>query len=294
MQWQKVTLIGVGLLGGSLGLALKQRKLARHVHGYVRRASSVNECLEREAVDEAGQDLSEAVQDADLIVLCTPLSQMKPLVEAMISSIKPGAIMTDVGSVKGQAMDELGPLAHRAGAQMIGSHPMAGSEKVGVRYASGNLFENAVCVVTPVDGSSEAATWQLRQLWTGVGGIPIVLTPALHDELVGRSSHLPHIVAAELARYVLDPAWPPQQSKLCATGFRDATRIAAGSPQMWCDISLANRVNLIQELKGLTERLHRFQSALEKSDAEAIRYFFDEARRRREAWCDQTASPSHE
>ena len=294
MQWQKVTLVGVGLLGGSLGLALKKRDLAGHVHGFVRRPSSIAECLDKQAVDSAGQDILEAVEEADLIVLCTPLGQMKPLTEAMLPAVKPDAIITDVGSVKGSVVEELEPLAARVHAHFIGSHPMAGSEKVGVQHARENLFEKSVCVLTPTADSSKEAAEKLGHLWSAVGGVPITLSPALHDELVGRTSHLPHIVAAELAHYVLDPSWPPQQPELCATGFRDATRIASGSPQMWRDISLANRVNLIQELKGLTERLRRFQLALEKEDSEAIQYFFEEARKRREAWCDQNVSPSHE
>jgi prephenate dehydrogenase len=294
MQWEKVALIGVGLLGGSLGLALKRRGLARRVHGFVRRESAIAECVGTGAVDAATREMAEAVRDAELIVLCTPLGRMKPLTEAMLPSVRSGAIITDVGSVKASVVDELEPLAKRAGAQFIGSHPMAGSELVGVRHAREDLFDGAVCVLTPTATGEESAVVKLKQLWSGVGGKPYVMSAALHDELVGRTSHLPHIVAAELARYVLDPSWPAQQLELCATGFRDATRIASGSPEMWCDISLANRVNLIQELKGLTERLHRFQFALEKCDEEAIQYFFEEARRRREAWCDQNASPSRE
>lgn len=292
MQWEKVALIGVGLLGGSMGMALKRRGLARRVHGFVRRESAIAECLETGAVDAATQEMDEAVRDADLIVLCTPLGRMKPLTEAMLPSVRPGAIITDVGSVKTSVVDELEPLARRGGAQFIGSHPMAGSELVGVQHAREDLFEGAACVLTPTATADETAVESLKGFWSGVGGKPYLLSAALHDELVGRTSHLPHIVAAELARYVLDPSWPAQQSELCATGFRDATRIASGSPEMWCDISLANRVNLIQELKGLTERLHRFQTALEKSDEDAIRCFFEEARRRREAWCEQNAFPA--
>src|SRR2546421_5045282 len=132
MHWQNITLIGVGLLGGSLGQAIRKRRLARRVKGYVRRQASVVECESLGAVDQAEQDLSSAVRDAELVVLCTPIAQMRELSLQMLSALKPGALVTDVGSVKGSIVQELEPLFAGAGAHFIGSHPMAGAEKTGV------------------------------------------------------------------------------------------------------------------------------------------------------------------
>ena len=210
MYWKKVALVGVGLLGGSLGQALKQRGVAGSVAGFVRRAASVAECEKYGAVDSATIELEEAVGGADLVVLCTPILQMRPLVEAMLPALEPGAVVTDVGSVKGAVVRDLEKLAARAGAHFVGSHPMAGAEKMGVAAARPDLFVNAVCVVTPTPKSNPAAVRRTEQLWKAVGGRLLRLSPEAHDELVSRSSHLPHVAAAGLANLVLEPA--PAQS----------------------------------------------------------------------------------
>lgn len=292
MHWQKITLVGVGLLGGSLGLALKKRGLAKRVVGFVRRPASIDECLKKAAVDEATLDLTSAVHNAELVVLCTPIAQMRALTEVMLSGLKRDAIVTDVGSVKGSVMKELEPLVHPTGAHFIGSHPMAGAEKMGVSAARADLFANAVCVVTPAPKSPAKAVRSLDEFWRGVGARPLRMNPDLHDEFVSRSSHLPHVVAAELANYVLSPAHPKEQAQLCANGFRDTTRIASGSPEMWRDIALANRKNLARVLGVFIEDLQEFRFALDKGDTKAVEEFFELARQRREKWCGQGAALS--
>ena len=294
MHWQKVTLVGVGLLGGSLGLALRRRRLAGCVTGFVRRPSSVSESRKVGAVDAATCDLLEAVAGSDLIVLCTPISQMRPLLERMLPVVAPGAIITDVGSVKASVVRELEPLARAAGAHFVGSHPMAGAEKTGVSAARADLFANSVCVVTPGKRTHKPSVQAIEGLWRAVGGRVLRLAPDIHDALVSRSSHLPHVTAAALANYVLDPAQPKQQPELCATGFRDTTRIASGSPEMWRDIALSNRRNLSGAIEALIRDLRRFQRALRGEDAAAISAFFEQAKRRRDAWCARCASPSPE
>jgi prephenate dehydrogenase len=294
VRWNKITLVGVGLLGGSLGLAIKRRRLARRVEGYVRRAASVTECRKIRAVDRATQDLSSAVADADLVILCTPLAQMSPLVKQMLPALKHGAIVTDVGSVKGSVVRELENLVARAGAHFVGSHPMAGAEKTGVSAARADLFVDAVCVVTPTSKSNGAAARRVGQFWESMGGRLLTLTPETHDALVSRSSHLPHVVAATLASYVLGPGRPKHQAALCANGFRDTTRIASGSPEMWRDIALANRRNLSIAVDAFIADLRKLQRSLAKSDVKAVTTFFETAKRRRDDWCSRTASPSPE
>ena len=294
VHWQKISLIGVGLLGGSLGLAIRERKLASRVEGYVRRPVSVAECQSRGVLDLASNDLLQVVEGADLIIFCTPLSQMRELAEKMVPALKPGTIITDVGSVKGSVALDLEPLFAGAKTCFIGSHPMAGAEKMGVASARGDLFQGAVCVVTPTAQSSEKAVGAIEDLWRSVGSRVIRLTPDMHDDLVSRSSHLPHVVAAELANYVLSPANPKEQAQVCATGFRDTTRIASGSPEMWRDIALANRKNLGRVLGVFIEDLQEFQLALDQGDVRAVEEFFVKAKQRRDAWCGQNASPSPE
>lgn len=291
MIWEKVTLVGVGLLGGSLGLALKRRKLAKHVVGYVRREASIDECQRFGVVDTATRDLLEAVNGADLIIFCTPLAQMRQLALKMASGIRPQAVVTDVGSVKGTVINELEPLIEQAKASFIGSHPMAGAEKMGVSAARPDLFVNAVCVVTPTSKSSAEAVRRIEDFWASVGARPMRMSAELHDEFISRSSHLPHIVAAELANYVLSPAHPKEQAMLCANGFRDTTRIASGSPEMWRDIALANRKNLARVLGVFVEDLQELQLALERADTKTIAEFFETAKLRRDQWCGSSTSP---
>ena len=294
VRWKKITLVGVGLLGGSLGMALRKRRLAGSVAGFVRRPASVVECEQLGAVTQATLDLQHAVAGAELIVLCTPIAQMRGLVEQMLPALKRGAIVTDVGSVKGSVVRDLEALVARAGAHFVGSHPMAGAERMGVAAARANLFEGAVCVVTPTRRSDPVAVRKVDQLWKSVGARLLSLTPKEHDDLVSRSSHLPHVVAAQLANLILGPGHPKEQGMLCANGFRDTTRIASGSPEMWRDIALANRKNLSQALAAFTSGLQGFRRALEKGDARAVAEFFEQARERRERWSKRADSPSPE
>jgi prephenate dehydrogenase len=285
MPWQKVTLVGVGLLGGSLGLALKQRALAREVHGYVRRAGSTAECERLGVVDCATRDLRAAVDGADLVVLCTPIGQMRELAQTLLPVLRKGAVVTDVGSVKGSVVRQLEPLVASSGAHFVGSHPMAGGEKTGPKAAQASLFVNAACVITPTAQSVPEAVQAVERLWQSVGARTLILSPDQHDEFVSRSSHLPHVVAAELANYVLSPAYAREQGLLCANGFRDVTRIASSSPEMWRDIAMANRIHLARVLGVFIEDLQEFQLALECGDAKMIEEFFETAKHRRDEWC---------
>jgi prephenate dehydrogenase len=290
MHWQKVTLIGVGLLGGSLGLALKQRRLAAKVDGFVRRTISIGEAEKIGAVDHATRNLARAVENADLVILCTPLSQMREITEKMLPALKPGAIVTDVGSVKGSVVDDLEPLIAQAGGFFVGSHPMAGGEKTGVSAAHADLFEKTVCLLTPTSRSNKDVVNKLEKFWQSVGARVLRMSPSMHDDLVSRSSHLPHVVAAELANYVLSPAHSKEQEAVCANGFRDTTRIASGSPEMWRDIAMANRKNLQRVLGVFIEDLQEFSLALEKEDVKAVEEFFENAKNRRDKWCASGSS----
>jgi prephenate dehydrogenase len=290
MHWQKITLVGVGLLGGSLGLAVKQRRLADRIEGYVRRTASIAECDKLGVVDHATRDLARAVANADLVILCTPLSQMRELGLKMLPSLKPGAIVTDVGSVKGSVVEDLESLIAGADAHFVGSHPMAGGEKTGVSAAKADLFERAVCIVTPTPNSNKNAVEKVEEFWKTLGSRVLRLAPAVHDDLVSRASHLPHVVAAELANYILSPAHPPEQATVCANGFRDTTRVASGSPEMWRDIAIANQKNLGRVLGVFIEDLQEFRLALENGDVKAVEEFFEKAKQRRDEWCGSASS----
>jgi prephenate dehydrogenase len=208
----------------------------------------------------------------------------------MLPALKPGAIVTDVGSVKASVVRDLEAMIAGAGAYFVGSHPMAGAEKNGVAAARADLFEDAVCVITPTRNSNRNALRVVEALWKSVGSRVIKLTPEAHDDLVSRSSHLPHVVAAELANFVLSPRHPGQQSALCANGFRDTTRIAAGSPEMWRDIALANRLNLARALGTFIQDLQKFRRAVKAGNHQAVSIFFDRAKERRDLWARNARS----
>jgi prephenate dehydrogenase len=294
MQFRKITIVGVGLLGGSIGLAARRHRLAGEVAGFVRRPASLKDCEHTGAVDYATTDLLAAVSHADLVILCTPLAQMRAITQQLLPALKRGAIVTDVGSVKADVVRELESLVKKSGAHFVGSHPMAGGEKMGVSAAKADLFTNAVCVVTPTKKSNAAAVRKLEQFWQALGARTLRLDAARHDLLVSHTSHLPHILAATLTRLVLNPAAPKTQAALCATGFRDVTRIASGSPEMWRDIALANRKNISRSVDAYIAALRQFQTALQTGNATALENFFATAKARRDLWCAGCASPSPE
>jgi prephenate dehydrogenase len=294
VQFRKITIIGVGLLGGSIGLAARKNRVAEEIAGFVRRKKNVRDCEKFGATDFTTTDLLAAVSNSDLIIFCTPPAQMPALAKQFLPALKRNAIITDVGSVKGEIVRELESICANSGGHFVGSHPMAGAEKTGVAAARENLFENAVCILTPTKKSNAAAVRKLEQFWGSLGARVLKMDAAQHDLIVSRSSHLPHVVAATLANLVLNPANSKTQAALCATGFRDTTRIASGSPEMWRDIALANRKNLSQSVDAFVIELKKFQSALKNSDAKAVEKIFATAKQRRDDWCGKAVSTSSE
>ncbi|MBU6410435.1 MAG: prephenate dehydrogenase/arogenate dehydrogenase family protein [Verrucomicrobia bacterium] len=296
MAFQKITIIGVGLLGGSLGLAVRRRRMAGEIAGFVRRKASIAECEKSGATDFATMDLAAAVSNADLVIFCTPPGRMRPIAQQFAGALKPGAIVTDVGSVKAPVVKELEPLLARAGAHFVGSHPMAGGEKTGIAAAREDLFENAVCALTPTSRTNAAALKKTAEFWKSLGSRVLKMSPARHDLFVSRSSHLPHLAAAALANVVLNSKQPEIQL-LCGNGFRDTTRIASGSSEMWRDIALANRKNLAYAAAALIAELEKFRTMLKKADAPAIAEFFETAKSRRDRFinsrrgCSESANP---
>jgi prephenate dehydrogenase len=206
---------------------------------------------------------------------------------------KPGVLVTDVGSVKGGVVGDLEPLVTAAGGHFVGSHPMAGAEKAGPGAARADLFDGAICVLTPTPRSSPTALRRLEDFWRAVGAAPLRLSPEAHDDLVSRSSHLPHVIAAGLVNYVLSPIHPRRQAQLCASGFRDTTRVASGPPDLWRDIVLANRTNLARVLGVFIADLEEFKHALDTGDTAAVQDYLESAKRRRDAWAaaNTLASP---
>ena len=291
VRWRKAAILGVGLLGGSLGLALRRRALVDQVAGLVRRPETATEALRVGAVDVAWPDLDAVLQGADLVVLCTPLGQMAALAARFAGRLERGALVTDVGSTKVSVIEAVEAAVAAAGGRFVASHPMAGSEKTGVAASREDLFQGAVTVVTPTPATDPGALQETQRLWAAMGSRVVLMEAAAHDAVVARSSHLPHLVAASLVRAVLVGGASPEVAQLCATGFRDTTRVASGSPEMWRDIGLANRQEILAAVDAFSAALAEMRSLLAAGDAAALEEALRQSKASRDAWYQQAFRP---
>lgn len=286
-MFDTVAIVGIGLIGGSLGMALRSRGLASRVVGIARREETLRDALAVGAIDAGTTDLA-GVEDAELVVLATPVLSIPPLVERMAPRLRAGALVTDVGSTKNLLMQRLPPLLP-PGVDLVGGHPMAGSEKGGVRAGREDLFEGAIYVLTRAASTRPESVERLARLVRRLGATPVEMDPALHDAAVARISHLPHVIAAALADSVghapAGEAGVPLEvlRLLIAGGFRSATRIAASPPEMWRDICLTNREAILASLADFEASLARFRAALESGDPNAVLEAFDRGKRARDS-----------
>jgi prephenate dehydrogenase len=261
MTFGTVAILGPGLIGGSLALALAERGLAGRLMIYARSPHALD------AIRTAGIDAeltgnpSEAVREADVVILCVPIEAMAGLVHEIRDALKPTALVTDVGSVKGSVVRDLEPLLDDR-ALWIGSHPMAGSEQAGFSAARADLFEDAAVILTPTPHTRPEADRRAEQFWQALGARVFHLSPAEHDDGVAQISHLPHLLVAALAAHVSGEAL-----ELAGGGFRDTTRIASGSPELWTEILSANGPAVARHLARLLRHLESLQSALETKEA---------------------------
>ncbi|WP_019534047.1 prephenate dehydrogenase [Paenibacillus ginsengihumi] len=275
----KIAIFGVGLIGGSLALCFKG-KPGLTVVGHSNQPESVEKYMKRGVVDYATTSMEEAACDADFIFLCTPVSLLEPYLSKLSAmKLKPGCIITDVGSTKAQ-LDESASRMEWKDVHFIGGHPMAGKEKSGVEAATSLLFENAIYVLTPQEGTPEEAYERLAGLLKWTKAHLIRIDAKLHDEIVGAISHLPHIIAVALVNQVAAYSERnPLYQELAAGGFRDITRIASSDPVIWRDILMNNRQVLLRLLQDWNEEVGRFIRLLEAGDGEGIASEFARANR---------------
>ena len=288
---EQITIAGIGLLGGSLGLALRKCGAARRVKGLARREQTVREAKAAGVADFATTDPAEAARGADLVVLCAPIGAMPELLRRMLPHLSRNAVVTDVGSAKRRLAAELEPICAEAGIAFVGAHPMAGSEQTGVGCARADLFDGALCALTPTPRTSPQALAQVEKLWQAVGARTVRLSPEEHDRIVSRTSHLPHFAAATLARHVLGNDRPARWNSFCGPGFADTTRIASGSPLMWREIAWANREFLIQELRAYAGKLLDAAEKIECGDWETVAGFLETAKALRDRWLVERKEP---
>lgn len=279
---QQVAIIGVGLLGGSIAKSLKRFSAGTRVVGIGRPEDGLADAKRLGLLDEHAADL-EAASDADLIVVCTPVDRIVDDVRNATTVAKCGAVITDVGSVKGPIVSAL--VDETKSGQFVGSHPMAGSEKSGYQNATDNLFAEATCVICPMDDTPSIATAAVRSFWEHLGGRVIQMSHEEHDRAVALVSHLPHVIAAALARVPTDAAM-----RIAATGFGDTTRVAAGSPELWTAILSSNRGCVLTALDEFESQLAALRAALAAGPGE-LRDFLAEAASQRMKFDVNNAQP---
>lgn len=284
IHFKHVAIIGVGLIGGSLGMILKRDALADAVVGVGRRVENLKAAVELGAIDRYVSDAKDGVRDADLVILATPVDTYERHLKEWGSCLKPGTIVSDVGSVKGALVEQAETLLPN-GVRFVGAHPIAGKEKTGVVAGSVTLFQGARCILTPTKRTDPQALQLIRAMWEASGSIVLTMDPMLHDKVLGAVSHLPHVAAFALINALTDVQRTTPELDLLAYsggGLRDTTRIAASSPEMWRDIFLWNRDNLVAQIEIYEHHLRRLKQLIQAGDGPAIEQELERAKRVRE------------
>ena len=283
MQFGKLAIIGPGLLGGSMALALRERGLAREFALYGRRPESLAGAEAHGMRDYCSTDLPKVAAGAEFCVLATPVGAMAALLEAAMPHLAAQAVITDVGSVKGQLVYDLEAicLKHNAAtgrnAQFVGSHPMAGSEQTGFQAARADLFVGATCFVTPTEKTRAEARQLVQLFWRELGASVASVSPDQHDPIVARISHVPHLMASLLVNLTTE-----SEMEYCGGGFRDTTRIASGSPGMWTEILLENGAAVEKTLGDLIRDLEEARRLIASGDAAALHQVLERAKEARD------------
>ena len=282
-QLRRITIWGVGLIGGSIGLALKKNGFRGQRVGLGRNIGRLENALARDAVDVVTTEMKDGIRETDLVVLCTPVELIPELVQRIAESVVPQhrIVLTDAGSTKSvlvRSVEAYLQTRDSNALSFIGGHPMAGSHETGVDAAYATLFENAKCILTPTENSDPDALQLVRSLWEFVGAVPYLLSPETHDHLIGAASHLPHLIASILTNTVANVETEEGKAlDFTATGFRDSTRIAAGSPDLWTGIFTQNSDALLALIEDIVANLTEFKTLLQTDNLAEIERVLVEA-----------------
>jgi prephenate dehydrogenase len=267
-----VAIIGVGLIGGSMALDMKRKGLAKKVVGVSRHRKSIELARKTGAIDSGAQRL-DIIKGADLVILATPVNTILNSADAISKLISRDCIVSDVGSTKKEIVSKL----DKVFPHYIGSHPLAGSEKRGIINALPGMFKNSLCIITPTKKTNSQAQKKIKRLWNQLGAEVVVLRPDIHDKILSLVSHLPHALAFSLINSI-----PSRYLKLGANSLKDATRIAVSDSQLWSDIFLSNRKNILHSIASFQKSLSRIKSAINKRDKKALIKILADAKNKRE------------
>ena len=282
MLFEHISIVGLGLIGGSLARALRRESLCASITGYGRREAALRQAVTDGVIDRYSLDLREAVEGADLVVLATPLSTTETLMRVMSDSLKPGCIITDVGSAKGVVVAAArNALADRL-PFFVPAHPIAGTEQSGVEASFAELFENHVVIITPLAETDRNASETIAGMWRAVGARVVELDVERHDEVLAATSHLPHVLVYTLIDCLARMQDKQEIFDYAAGGFADFTRVASSSPEMWRDICLANSAPLLAVLDSFEQRLDRARQAIAAGDGARLVEIFSRAKQARD------------
>ena len=281
---KKLVIFGVGLIGGSLALALRRSIQNLHIVGIDRNADSLQTAIDLGVIDEMNPPAQLAMQDADIIIIAAPVAQTPNILKSIAPHLGPNTVITDVGSTKSDVIDYAAAILGDQFTQFVPGHPIAGAEKSGVTAARADLFDGKNIVLTPTEKTTPESSRKVSEMWKQAGARVTEMSAGHHDEIFAAVSHLPHLLAFAL---VDDLASRPNAEELfafAAGGFRDFSRIAGSSPEMWRDISLANREALLSEIDAYQASLQKLRDLLEQRDAQGLRDMFENASQKRNAW----------
>ena len=277
--FKKVCIIGLGLIGGSIGLAMKRSKISNQIIGFARSNSTLKRAIELGLVDKVKDNLEDAVNDCDLIILATPLSTFKKLVEEMSPFLKKDCIITDTGSAKLSVIEDLrGILPNNV--EFIPGHPIAGTEESGPDAGFAELFDNRWCILTPTEENSSNAIDLIKEFWESIGSKVEIMDPLHHDKVLAITSHIPHLIAFNIVGTANNLANVTEKEviKYSAGGFRDFTRIAASDPKMWSDIFTYNSEAVLEMLELFSNDLAKLKAAVIKKDSDLLFSNFEKTR----------------
>ena len=279
LLFRRVALIGIGLIGSSLSHVIRRDGLAEHIAVAARTQQTLDKAMELGLADSVTLDAGQAVEDADLVVLCTPLGAYAGIAAAIGPALKPGAIVSDVGSVKQAVIRDVGPHLP-AGVHLVPAHPVAGTEHSGPEAGFAELFDGRWCVLTPAAGTDAQAIDRVKTLWERAGMLIEMMDAAHHDQVLALTSHLPHLIAYTIVGTATDLEEHLQQEviKYSAGGFRDFTRIAASDPVMWRDVFLNNREATLDVLQRFSEDLTAMQRAIRRGEGDTLEDLFSRTR----------------
>jgi cyclohexadieny/prephenate dehydrogenase len=277
--YKKIALIGIGLIGSSLARTIRAKSLAEHISIASRSQATLSRAEDLGLGDSYSTSMAEAVKDADLIIVSVPVGSSGAVAEAISTSLKPGAVVTDVGSTKASVIAQMTPHIP-AGVHFIPGHPLAGTEKSGPDAGFATLFENRWCILTPPEETDKAEITRLTQFWEALGSRVDTMDPLHHDRVLAIVSHLPHIIAYNIVGTADDLEFVTESEviKYSATGFRDFTRLAASDPEMWRDVCLHNKDAILEMLSRFSEDLSSLQRAIRWGDGEALFNLFTRTR----------------